>query len=266
MSEHDDLHWNSAITQVQPNEIRLRGYRIDELMGRVTFAQAIYLALTGTLPAPDTGRLLDAILVASIDHGATPPSALAARTSASTGAPLNAAIAAGILSINQHHGAAIENSMNTLLQVLHLAAGDVDRLGASADEVVANRRAAGERIAGLGHRIHTADPRTARLFALAQETGIAGQGVAAVRALAAALERQTGRALPINVDGAIAALLVDLDLPPALANAFFIMARVPGLIAQIHEEQTRERPMRAIHPTDHDYDGPPSRDLPPSLE
>jgi citrate synthase len=261
VSEHDDLRWNSAITQVQPNEVRLRGYRIDDLMGRVTFAQAIYLALTGTLPTPETGRLLDAILVASIDHGATPPSALAARTSASTGAPLNAAIAAGVLSINQYHGAAIENSMRTLLQVLHIAAGDADRLASAADEVVANRRASRERIAGLGHRIHTADPRTARLFALAAETSVAGQGVAAVHALAAALERQTGRALPINVDGAIAALLIDLDLPPEIANAFFIMARVPGLIAQIHEEQTRERPMRAIHPTDHGYDGPPPRAL-----
>ncbi len=90
----DDLHWTTAITRISPNEIRLRGYRIDELMGEITFSQAIYLALTGNLPTEPVGRLLDAIFVSSIDHGASPPSALAARTSASTGAPFNAAISA----------------------------------------------------------------------------------------------------------------------------------------------------------------------------
>ncbi|MBZ0288341.1 MAG: citryl-CoA lyase, partial [Anaerolineae bacterium] len=67
----------------------------------------------------------------------------------------------------------------------------------------------------------------------------------------------SGRALPVNVDGAIAALLVDMQLPPELANTFFMIARVPGLVAHVHEEKTRQRPMRAIHPTDHSYDGPP---------
>ena len=72
---------------------------------------------------------------------------------------------------------------------------------------------------------------------------------------------ESGKDLPINVDGAIAALLIDLKMPRELANAFFIMARVPGLVAHIHEEQTRERPMRRIHPSDHTYDGPAPRDL-----
>lgn len=107
--EEDNLHWTSAITKIAPNKIRLRGYSIDELMGRTTFSQAIYLALTGRLPSEPVGRLLDAIFVSSIDHGASPPSALAARTAASTGAPFNAAIAAGLLSINKHHGGAVED-------------------------------------------------------------------------------------------------------------------------------------------------------------
>jgi citrate synthase len=265
MTEASSLHWRTAITQVQPNELRLRGYRIDELMGRITFAQAIYLALIGTLPTPETGQLLDAILVASIDHGATPPSALAARTAASTGAPLNAATAAGILSINQYHGAAIENSMRMIFKVLEGAEGAA-QIEAAAEDLVAQQLAAGQRLPGFGHRIHSADPRVSRLFEMAQELGIAGRGVAVAQHIAAALNRQTGRALPVNVDGAIAALLVDLELPLALANAFFIIARVPGLIAQIYEEQTRERPMRPIHPTDHDYDGPLPRDLPDRKE
>lgn len=250
-------HWSSAITEVKPNELRLRGYRIDELMGQVTFAQVIFLALTGELPPAKVGQMLEAMFVSSIDHGVTPPSTLAARTAASTGAPLNGALAVGILSINQHHGGAIEACMQVIQSVLDTA-GDIDE---AATQLVADYRAEKKRLPGLGHRLHTDDPRTKQLFALADELGLSRQGVTAIHALAGAVEAQTGRKLPINVDGAIAALLVDLNIPASLANAFFMIARVPGLVAHINEEQTQQKPMRRIHPTDHDYHGHPPRDI-----
>jgi citrate synthase len=255
-----DLAWTTGITEINPNEVRLRGYRIDELMGNITFAQAIFLALRGELPSPAVGRLVDAMLVSSIDHGATPPSALAAHTVASTGAPLNAAVAAGVLAINKFHGGAIFDCMNVLKQVITRAQESGHSLEDEADKLLDEFSAQKKRIAGLGHRIHTDDPRTARLFALAEEAGVSGAGIQVIRALADGFTRR-GKSLPVNVDGAIAALLVDLDVPQELANAFFIMARVPGLVAHVYEEQTRHRPMRRIHPTDHTYDGPPARTL-----
>ena len=75
------------------------------------------------------------------------------------------------------------------------------------------------------------------------------------------LEKALGKKLPLNVDGAIAAVLCDLDFDPVLANAFFMIARVPGLVAHIYEEKTRYKPMRKIHPTDVAYDGPADRRL-----
>lgn len=252
--------WKTSITEIKPNEVRLRGYRIDDLMGQVTFAQAIYLALTGILPTPEIAKLLDAMLVSSIDHGPTPPSTLAARTAASTGAPLNAAIAAGVLSINRHHGAAICDCMGVIQEALQRAQEGQKSLSQAAVELVEEYRHQKRRIAGLGHRVHSDDPRTKRLFALARELGVAGQGVVMLEAIHAAL-LDSDVDLPINVDGALAALLIDLDLPRDLANAFFIMARVPGLVAHIHEEQTRERPMRQIDPQSHVYDGPQSRQM-----
>jgi citrate synthase len=255
-----ETSWKTQITQIEPNEVRLRGYRIDELMGNVTFAEAIYLALKGELPEPKIAKLLDAMLVSSIDHGATPPSALAARTAASTGAPLNAAVAAGILSINDHHGGAINNCMGVLQAGLTRMAETGEDAKTAAAALVAEYRAAKKRIAGFGHRIHTADPRTAKLFALADELGVSGAGVAMIQAIQTAFA-DLGKTLPINVDGAIAALLVDLDMPCELANAFFIMARVPGLVAHVYEEQTTQKPMRRIHPSDHTYTGPAAREL-----
>lgn len=257
-----ERRWTTAITEVKPNEIRLRGYRIDELMGQLTFAQAIYLTLTGSLPTPEVGRLLDAMLVSSIDHGPITPSTLAARTAASTGAPLNGAIAAGLLSINRYHGGAIEDCMRLLLGVIADAGPDDSALAQAASRVVDDYRAAQRRLPGFGHRVHTTDPRTARLFELARAAGIVGQGVRSSTFLARALEAQTGRALPVNVDGAIAAILVDLGLPPELGNAFFMMARMPGLVAQVFEEHARERPMRTIDPHAAEYDGPSPRSLP----
>jgi citrate synthase len=255
-----DLNWKTSITEIKPNEVRLRGYRIDELMGSISFAEAVYLALKGELPPAEVARMMDAILVSSIDHGASPPSALAARTVASTGAPLNAAVAAGILSINRHHGGAIQDCM----KVLQSGIDRVNQSGETADKIaadlIAEYKASGKRIAGLGHRIHSSDPRTAKLFQLAQELGIAREGVQMINAIQSSLE-EVGKALPINVDGAIAAVLVDLDIPTELANAMFFIARVPGLILQAHEEQTRERPMRRIHPTEISYDGPAPRSL-----
>jgi citrate synthase len=255
-----DLHWTTAITSIQPNQVRLRGYRIDELMGRVTFGQAVYLALKGELPSPEVGRLMDAMLVSSIDHGATPPSALAARTAASTGASLTASIGAGVLSINRHHGGAIEDCMRLIVD----GVGRLDQGRAPAGvaaEILDELKAQGKRAPGFGHRIHTDDPRTRRLLALADEWGLSGKGVTMARALEDALEKSLGRRLPLNVDGALAALLVDLGFPPELGNAFFVIARVTGLAVHVQEEMTRQRPMRAIHPTDHEYDGPAPREM-----
>ncbi len=258
-----ELHWSSAITSIKPNEIRLRGYRIDELMGRVSFGQAIYLALTGELASPAVSRLLDAVLVSSIDHGVTAPSTLAARTAASTGAPFNAALAAGLLSINQHHGGAVENCMRMVQSALERAVQEDLTPQQAAEALVSDYQREKRRLPGFGHRIHTADPRTARLLELAKTAGVTGEAVGMLHWLEAALAAQMGRRLPVNVDGAIAAILLDLGITPKLGNTFFMMARLPGLVAQVHEEKTRERPMRRIHPSDHDYDGPPSRRMPP---
>jgi citrate synthase len=117
----------------------------------------------------------------------------------------------------------------------------------------------GKRASGFGHRIHTKDPRTQKLFSLAEELGLAGKFIRIARAVEKGLEEFLGKRLPINVDGAIAALLCELDIPPEIGNAFFIIARVPGLVAHVHEEITRMRPMRKIDPQDYAYDGPGER-------
>ena len=257
----DELHWKTAITGVQPNRIRLRGYALDKLMGRISFAQAIYLVLKGELPSAEVGKLVDAIFVSSVDHGAGPPSILTARTVASTGAELHACIAAGVLAISRYHGGAIEEGMR-LFQFIsrRMEEKKISEVEA-VREVLAEMKARGERASGFGHRVHTQDPRTERLFSLAEELKLAGPAVRIARVVENLLKESLGKLLPINVDGAIAALLSDLGFQPEIGNAFFIIARVPGLVAHIQEEKTRMRPMRKIHPADFEYDGPEEKDV-----
>lgn len=256
----EDLHWKSAITKVQPNNVRLRGYAIEKLMGRISFSQAIYLAFQGELPSAEVGRLLDAIFVSSVDHGAGPPSVLAARTVASTGAELHAAVAAGVLAISRWHGGAIEEGMRLFRRIARRADERKISDDEAAAETLAEMNAKGERASGFGHRVHTRDPRTERLFALAEEMGLAGRHVRIARAVERCFQ-SIGKPLPVNVDGAIAALLCDLGIPAEIGNAFFIIARVPGLVAHIQEERTRMKPMRKIHPSDFEYDGPEDREV-----
>ncbi len=255
-----DNGWASAITSVVPNEIRVRGYRLDELMGSVSYGEAAYLVLRGELPGAAVGRLVEAMLVASIDHGVTPPSTLSVRNAASTGAPLNAAIAAGALAVNRHHGGAVEDCMRLLARGASRVRAGEDPASAAA-AIAAEEKAAGRRLPGFGHRIHTDDPRSHRLLALAGEAGAAGPHVAVAEAIVARLAA-SGKPLPLNVDGAIAAVLADLGFAPELANGFFILARTAGWMAHVAEELAREKPMRRIDQGACRYDGPAPRTLP----
>ena len=252
--------WTTSITKIKPNEIRLRGYKIDELMGNIPLAQAIWLTLMGELPSPGVGRLVDAIIVSSIDHGATPPSVLAARTVASGGAPLESCLAGGILAISRSHGGAVEECMSILLE----AVPRTEDSGKSATEIaigiLTEFKNAGKKIPGFGHRIHTEDPRKGRLFAIAEEAGVKGAHIEMALAVEGELGK-SGKSIPLNVDGAIAACLCELRVPTFLANAFFIISRTVGIIAHVHEEKTECKPMRRIDPVNHEYDGPDDRSI-----
>jgi len=180
---------------------------------------------------------------------------------ASTGAELNSAVAAGILAISRFHGGAIEEGMKLFFQISSRMDEQNIPAEVAAQNVLQDMKARKKRASGFGHRLHTKDPRTARLFALADELGLSGKYVKIALAVEAALEQSLGKALPINVDGAIAALLCELDFPAEIGNAFFMIARTAGLVAHIQEEKTRMRPMRKIHPQDYEYDGPQGRKI-----
>jgi citrate synthase len=257
--------WPTALTAIEPNKILVRGFPLDEMMGRLSFGEAIYLLLQGELPTPATGRLLEALLVSFIDHGATPPSTLAARNTATTGASLRACVAAGVLGFGRYFGGDITACMELLDQGLALCRGGRS-IQEAAVTILAPYLESGETPPGFGHRYHTRDPRAARLFQMAMELELDAEHVRMIRAVEIALHRHEDDAkekqLPINIDGAIAAVCSDLGLRPDVADALFLISRIPGLAAHALEERERHPPMRQIDPKDHVYDGPSERRLP----
>ena len=262
-SPSDEL-WRTSITHIEPNRILVRGYALDELMGRVSFADAIYLLLQGELPPPAISRMITAILVSSVDHGAMPPSTLVARNVATTGAPLRAAVAAGVLGFGSYHGGDVEACMETLDAGLLLVRGGASYRDA-AESVVHALLAQGKRVPGFGHRLHSRDPRANTLLQMAYELDLEGEHVRLLRMMERVLgaaKRSESDPIPINVDGAISAICGDIGLDHEFGAALFIISRVPGLIAHAHEERLRERPMRQIDPKDAVYDGPAERRLP----
>ena len=256
--------WRTALTFTAPNKILIRGYPLDEMMGRLSFADAVYLLLMGELPTPAIGRMLNAVLISSIDHGVTPPSTLAARNVATSRAPLKDSVAAGVLAFGPHHGGDIESCMRFLDRGLTLVRSGWS-VQEAADTIVEECARENLTPPGFGHRFHTRDPRASRLFQLALELELEGEHVRLLRATERAMDarqEQFGRALPVNVDGAIAAICADLGFAYELGNAIFLISRLPGLIAHAHEERARQAPMRQIDPKDHDYDGSGERRIP----
>ena len=256
------MKWNSKITKVEPNHLVTRGYRQEDLIGNIPYPHVVYLLLTGELPSKEHGKMMDAILTACIDHGVTPPSSMASRVVASGGVPLPTAVAAGILSIGDAHGGAIEKGAKFLQDGISRMKNEGKSIDEMAKLLVKESKEKKKRILGFGHRIHTSDPRTKRLFFLAEELNIAGDHIALSKGIESELEAQTGKKLPINVDGAIAAITSDMGFDWRLGKAFFLLGRVAGLTAHVYEEQTEQKPMRQMFSVECDYDGPEEKDLP----
>ena len=249
--------WKTSIAQIKKGEIRIRGYDITELMEKLTFSQVVFLILKGELPNPKESKMMEAILVSSIDHGATPPSSLATRIVISGGNPLNASVAGGVLTIGDSHGGAIEECAK-MFQVLAKKEKDLTSL---ASELVKEYQARKKRIPGYGHRLHETDPRTVKLFEMVEELGFSGKHLKLAKEIEKELEKTSGRKLPLNVDGAIAAVISDMGFDWRLGKGFFIISRVPGLVAHAYEELTREKPMRRLGNTDFEYDGSEPREI-----
>jgi citrate synthase len=246
--------WETAIAKVvsdgDTEEIIVRGHKLSDLIGRITFAEAMFLMLQGRLPTKQQARVLDALLVASIEHGIAPPSMIA-RCYASYGTSIQAAIGAGITAFGDRMGGLGEQLAQLLVARLGptLAAGVPSdaTLTALAEAIVGEAMASGSRVPGFGIPLHSLDPRAPQVLEIARQEGVFGCYCKLGMEIEAELARaRSGRAVPMNVDGVSAVVALDLGFDWRATRLFLLTPRSVSFGAHYLEEQDQDSTWRHL--------------------
>jgi citrate synthase len=236
--------WSTSIIEMKPGMIRYRGYAVEELIGRVGFVDMVYLMTCGELPHPGCAKLLEAALVAAVDHGPQAPSIAAARMAITCGVGINNAMASAINMLGDVHGGAGEQCV-TLYNAIAARMGggpssEAQLAQAARAEIKALLEAGIRYVPGFGHRFHPRDPRAPRLLALVDDAAglgaVSGRFAAIGRAVEAELAAQKGRPVPMNIDGATGVIFAELGFPPPLCRGLFVLSRSVGALAHAFEE------------------------------
>jgi citrate synthase len=260
--------WQTDIIDVNPGEIDLRGYPVQELIGNVSFVDTIWLMLRGELPSRRQSALLEAALVASVDHGPQAPSIAIARMAVTCGARVNNAMASAINVLDDIHGGPGQQCMELYLEI-DAEAERVGDLEEAVRTVLGHQRDAGVAyIPGFGHRFHPLDPRSPRLLSLvdaaAAEGAVSGRFAAIGRAVEDAISEGKSRRVPMNIDGATAVIYCELGFTPELGRGVFILSRSVGILAHANEQMQQGGRIKGPVPKTigYTYTGPARRSVP----
>ncbi|HEY1385408.1 MAG TPA: citryl-CoA lyase [Dongiaceae bacterium] len=235
----------TGIASHSADDVFIRGKSLcQELIGQRSFTEVIYFQVLGRMPTADQTALIDACLVALMEHGLT-PSVLAARlTYSSAPEALQGAVAAGLLGVGSRFVGSMEGCAALLQRIVAAEDGE-----AEAKRIALEHRAAKKPLPGFGHPTHKPDdPRALLLLELAREHNVAGKHVVAIDRLSGAVDAVYGRHITVNATGAIAAVLGDCGVPTEIARGFGLIARCAGLIGHLYEEHQTPA-MRAIWET-----------------
>ncbi|MFN3226554.1 MAG: citryl-CoA lyase [Hyphomicrobiales bacterium] len=264
MSDVSDW-WSTAIIDMEPGRIELRGHPVQELIGQVSFPQMIWLMVRGEMPSPDQAKLLECALVAAVDHGPQAPSIAAARMAVTCGLGLNGAMASAVNMLDDVHGGAGEQAVELYGWVK--AQIDTGKPLETASENVIDRWQA-ERtrfVPGFGHRFHKPeDPRAPRLLAIVDQAAaqgiVSGDFAKIGRAIQTVLNTRKGKPVPMNIDGATAVIYAELGFAGPLARGLFCLSRSVGIIAHAWEQMQQGGRNKGPTPPDYrwTYTGPSS--------
>ena len=238
----------TTISRVEKDKIITRGYNQRDLIEKIRYSDMIFLLLKGRIPSIKEGKIFNHVLVSFCDHGVTPPSTQTARLVASSGSPINSAVAGALLSFGHKHAGAIEKTMDlyqSKINSLYLTEDsklDNRQIASLAIDIFNEYMQGDKKIPGFGHRYHDIDPRADKLMSLAIKEGFVGPHIKLALALQDLIYQKKG--IKLNVDGANAAILSDLGFDPELGLGVFMIGRIPGIVAHIHEERMDEEEFR----------------------
>lgn len=263
--------WTTEIIDIKPGEIAVRGYPIQDLIGKLSFPQMIWLMLRGDLPTPQQAALLEAALVSAVDHGPQAPSISISRMAVTCGAELNNAMASAINVLADIHGGAGQQCMELYFDMdrrMKDGASLADAVNAGLDAWIAEH---GKVIPGFGHRFHPIDPRAVKMIPMVEEAEqagvVAGNFARIGRQVEATLEARKGKRIPMNIDGVTAVIYAELGFPAELGRGLFILSRSVGILAHAWEQYQQGGRIKGPMPPSipYTYAGPARRKLPDSI-
>lgn len=240
------MKFKTSITNVNNGEEIIRGHKLEDLVQQKSFTEAIYLILRGELPDEKKAKMFNAILTSAIDHGPGTTSGMTARIVASAQNSIHTSVAAGILAMGELHGSAIEGAGRFFQE--HKNNPDVTG-------TVKKLKEQKVRLAGYGHAILEEDHRANQLLNLAKEYGFYGEHCRVAEEAGKSLNAISSHKLPLNIDGAMAAILSDMGFLWDMMKGIFIIARVPGLVAHVYEEMKGDAGLRRLSEDDIEYVG-----------
>lgn len=261
--------WSTSIINIRPGEIAIRGYPIQELIGELSFAQMIWLMLRGDVPTLPQAKLLEAALVAAVDHGPQAPSIAISRMAVTCGLPINGAMASAINALDDIHGGAGQQCMQlyqAIAQRIDAGESHAAAVESELDRCIAER---GKIVAGFGHRFHRIDPRAVKLVDLvrrAQSNGVVTGRFAEIgMSLEQLLGRRKGSRIPMNIDGATAVIYSELGFAPPLGRGLFVLSRSVGILAHAWEQSQQGGRIKGPMPPKipFEYTGSPMRRFEP---
>lgn len=231
----------TAIATADADTITVRGKNLcDDLIGKVGFTDYFYFLVTGAMPTPTQRLITDAVLVAIAEHGLVPSVQAARMTLAAAPEAVQGAVAAGILGMGTVVAGSSEAAGRYLDELVREAAASEKSDADVATASLAALKAKKAKVPGIGHPQHSGgDPRANRLLAIADEIQVSGRYVAMLRQVAELAPAIMGRPLPINVSGAIPAVMLDAGYPLGAMKGVPILARTAGIIAHLYEEAQR---------------------------
>ncbi len=234
--------WRTAIIDMEPGRIAIRGTPIQELIGTLSFPAMIWLMVMGRIPTQGEASLLEAALVSAVDHGPQAPSIAAARMAITCGIGINNAMANGVNMLGDVHGGAGEQSVELYYDIAALEDGGLPFEEALTKGLADWRARYGKYVSGFGHRFHKpVDPRAPRLMQLVEAAAAAGHVSGRFARIGQAVQRrlgeERGKPLAMNIDGATAVIYAELGCPPPLARGLFCLSRSVGILAHAWEQK-----------------------------
>ncbi len=208
---------------------------VDDILGQKTFTEVLFSQITGRVASQDDLRIIDAVLIAIMEHGLTPSAISTRLVYMSAPENLQGAVAAGLLAVGSQFIGTVENCALNLEQIIADPAGMEDASRRLAEGFRATRQS----IPGFGQHMHKPDdPRAAKLLAIGREhPSASGKHLDAIQALSKAVDAAYGKHITINATGAVAALLGELQIPSRVMRGFAVISRAAGLVAHVAEEQ-----------------------------